>query len=89
MIDLKIVTPDDLGEGIEWNEQTQKYEAKLLFTAREVTAEIPINGITFLYRQLKNANRSMVCTGIRFDGVWYGDAPDDEPFVDLFETGGD
>ena len=84
MTDKRVVTPEDLGDGIEWNEQTQKYEAKLLFTDQEVTAEIPINGITFLYRQLKNANRAMVCTGIQLYGVWYGDAPDDEPFVDPF-----
>ena len=84
MKNVKIVTPDDLGEGIEWNEDTQKYEAELLFTDRTVQANIPINDMSFLFRQLKNANRVMVCTGIFMGGKWYGDAPDNGPFTDVF-----
>ena len=86
MKNVKIVTPDDLGEGIEWNEDTQKYEAELLFTDHTVTAGIPINNTAFLFRQLKNANRVMVCTGIFLYGEWYGDAPDNEPFTDVFAS---
>ena len=86
MKNVKIVTPDDLGEGIEWNEDTQKYEAELLFTDRTVKADIPINDMSFLFRQLKNANRVMVCTGIFSNGEWYGDAPDNEPFTDVFTS---
>lgn len=84
MSDKRIVTPEDLGDGIVWNDATQKYEASLLFTDREVEANIPFNGIAFMFRQLKNANRLMVCTGIKLDGVWYGDAPDNYPFQNPF-----
>ena len=84
MIDKRVVTPDDLGEGIEWNESTQKYEAKLLFTERYIEANIVINRVMFLFRQLKNADKSMVCPGIRLNGEWYGDAPDGEGFIDAF-----
>ena len=84
MKNVKIVTPDDLGEGIEWNEDTQKYEAELLFTDRTVQANIPINDMSFLFRQLKNANRVMVCTGIFLYGEWYGDAPDNGRFTNVF-----
>ena len=79
MIDKRVITPEDLGDGIEWNEQTQKYEAKLLFTDRAITASIQNSGMTLLYRQLKNANRAMVCTGIKLYGNWYGDSPEGEP----------
>ena len=84
MTDKRVITPEDLGDGIEWNEQTQKYEAELLFTDREITAALPMNGIVLLYRQLKNANRAMVCTGIKLSGVWYGDSPDGVPFKNPF-----
>lgn len=84
MTDRRVVTPEDLGEGIEWNEQTKQYEPKLLFTDRVYTFDFPINGITLVFRQLKNADRPMVCTGIFSRGVWRGDGPSGRAIVDPF-----
>lgn len=84
MIDIKLITPDDLGEGIEYNPATKKFEPKVIFTDREATVPLYLNGIELLFRQLANSNRAMVMTGIKYNGTWWGDAPDDEPFVDPF-----
>lgn len=86
MVDKRIVTPDDLGDGIFWNENTKKYEAisQISFTEREATVNLAINDMRLLFREVANSNRLMVATGINYNNVWYGDAPDNEQATNPF-----
>lgn len=79
MADIKVVTPDDMGKSITLS-GAGKYEAisQVAFTEREATVDLPINGMKLIFRELANSNRDMVCTGIKYQGAWYGDAPDTE-----------
>lgn len=79
MTDIKVVTPADMGASIALSGEG-KYEAisQVAFTEREATVDLLINGIQLLFRELANGNRDMVCTGVRHNDVWYGDAPDNE-----------
>lgn len=79
MTDIKVVTPADMGASIALSGEG-KYEAisQVAFTEREATVDLLINGIQLLFRELANGNRDMVCTGIKYNDVWYGDAPDNE-----------
>lgn len=86
MKDVKVITPEDLGDGIVWNAQTQKYEAisQVFFTEREATVDLMINGMQLLFREVANSNRVMVVTGVNFNNKWYGDAPDNEQATNPF-----
>lgn len=86
MKDVKVITPEDLGDGIVWNDQTQKYEAvsQVFFTEREATVDLMINGMQLLFREVANSNRTMVVTGVNYNNVWYGDAPDNEQATNPF-----
>lgn len=79
MTDIKVITPADMGASIALSGEG-KYEAisQVAFTEREATVDLLINGIQLLFRELANGNRDMVCTGIKHNDVWYGDAPDNE-----------
>lgn len=57
---------------------------QVVFTEREATVDLQYNGIQFIFRQVANANRPMLMTGILYQGTWYGDSPDDEVFVNPF-----
>lgn len=57
---------------------------QVVFTEREATVDLQYNGIQFIFRQVANANRPMLMTGILYQGTWYGDSPDGEAFVNPF-----
>lgn len=79
MTDIKVVTPDDMGASLAPDAEG-KYQAisQVAFTEREATVDLLINGIQLLFRELANGNRDMVCTGVKYNDAWYGDAPDNE-----------
>lgn len=86
MKDAKVVTPSDMGDGIAWSETNKKFEAisQVFFTEREATVDLMINGVQLLFREVANSNRTMLATGVKFNDMWYGDAPDDTPATNPF-----
>lgn len=81
MKDVKIITPEDMGESLSLDPNTKKYEAisQIAFTEREATVDLLVNGIQLLFREVANSNRPMVVTGVLYEGKWYGDSPDNLP----------
>lgn len=80
MIDLKIVTPDDMGEGIEFNPETKKFDVQLPstggieFSDEYMTVDIMGDGVQIMLRKIKGTELT-VATGVQMWGTWYGDAP--------------
>ena len=82
---ISLVTHQDMGDSIQLKENG-KFEAvsQVFFTDREATLDMQINGMQLLFRELANGNRPMLCTGVYYQGAWYGDAPDAEPAQNPF-----
>lgn len=82
---ISLVTHQDMGDSIQLKENG-KFEAvsQVFFTDREATLDMQINGMQLLFRELANGNRPMLCTGVYYQGTWYGDAPDAEPAKNPF-----
>lgn len=57
---------------------------QVVFTEKVATVDLQYNGIQFIFRQVANANRPMLMTGILYQGTWYGDAPNGQGFADPF-----
>lgn len=80
MIDLKIVTPDDIGEGIEFNPETKKFDVQfpsawgIEFSDEYMTVGIMGDGVQIMLRKIKGTELT-VATGVHVWGTWYGDAP--------------
>ena len=80
---MKVVQDIDVDDVTARIDPQGKLESRLVFTDKEVTINLG-NGIQLIYRQLLSSNRTMVNTGVQFNGTWYGDAPDDQPYQDVF-----
>ena len=82
---ISLVTHQDMGESLQIKENG-KFEAvsQVFFTDREATVDLQLNGIQLIFRELANGNRPMLCTGVLYQGTWYGDAPDDAPATNPF-----
>lgn len=74
-----IVAIDDLGAGIKYNPETKKVESNVLFGTRTATVDLMINGIQLVFREILNSDGKICPTGVRVNGAWYGDSPNDEP----------
>lgn len=85
-MDKKIVTPDDMGTGLIYDDTAKQFKAvsQVVFTNKEATVNLLFNDIHLVFRQLANSNRPMLCTGVKYQGIWYGDSPDDAPATDPF-----
>lgn len=86
MTEIKVITPEDLGRGLTFNTNTNQYEAisQISFTGREATVALLINDMELVFREVLGANRPMLLTGVKYNGTWYGDSPDDTPATNPF-----
>ena len=82
---ISLVTHQDMGDSIQLKENG-KFEAvsQVFFTDREATVDLQLNGMQLIFRELANGNRPMLCTGVLYQGTWYGDAPDADPATNPF-----
>lgn len=82
---ISLVTHQDMGESLQIKENG-KFEAvsQVFFTDREATVDLQLNGMQLIFRELANGNRPMLCTGVLYQGTWYGDAPDADPATNPF-----
>lgn len=85
-IDKKVVTPNDMGTGLIYDDTAQQFKAvsQVAFQSNAATVDFMFNGIQLIFRQITNSNRPMVCTGVLYQGKWYGDSPNDKSYIDPF-----
>lgn len=88
-IDKKVITPNDMGTGLIYDDTAKQYKAvsQVVFRKGGATVDLLLNDMQLIFRELANSNRSMICTGVKYQGQWYGDAPDDTEFNDPFKGG--
>lgn len=83
MREVKVVTPDDLGLGLELDSYGG-VTSKLLFYSQAAVADLGDTGVQLVFRHMVNSDKPMVITGISIGGKWYGDSPDDTPAINPF-----
>lgn len=85
---LRVTTTDGKVKDLELPtaEASKKQDTmdKIRFTAREAVVNLLINDTQLLFRELEGSNRPMLLTGIKYEGVWYGDAPDGKQAINPF-----
>lgn len=55
---------------------------KLTFTGKTATVPIGTDGTELIFRNPVNSVLPMIATGVKYQGVWYGDAPSGQQFQD-------
>lgn len=90
---MKPIQPKDLGDTLEVDPSTNKVETKhspWVLGDDVAYVDLLFNGIVLVFRELndyatpRGPQRPMVCTGIKYQGQWYGDSPNGESYVNPF-----
>lgn len=84
MRDVQVVTPRDMGRGLEWDEPSSSFEAKVMFNNNAAVVDLGTNGMQLMFREVINSDKPMLVTGVFIRGKWYGDSPDDSLAINPF-----